>query len=83
MTKEDASLEFRLEKWTKQETIFWKKQNNELISKKHKKTCGNLNYVENLLILASTVTGCVPISAFSSLVGIPTGIASSAIGLKI
>ena len=54
-----------------------------MISKKHKKTCGNLNYVENLLILASTVTGCVPISAFSSLVGIPTGIASSAIGLKI
>ena len=83
MTKEDASLEFRLEKWTKQETIFWKKQNNELISEKYKKTCGNLNYVENLLILASTVTGCVPISAFSSLVGVPTGIASSAIGLKI
>ena len=54
-----------------------------MISKKHKKTCGNLNYVENLLILASAVTGCVPVSAFSSLVGIPTRIASSAIGLKI
>ena len=31
----------------------------------------------------STITGCVSISAFSSLAGIPVGITSSAIGLKI
>ena len=36
-----------------------------------------------LLILISTVTGCVSISAIDSLVGIPLGITSSAIGLKI
>ena len=29
------------------------------------------------------VTGCVSISAFASLVGIPVGIASSAVGIKI
>ena len=36
-----------------------------------------------LLILASTITGCVSISAFDSLIVIPIRIASSAIGLKI
>ena len=38
---------------------------------------------EHLLILTSTVTGCVSISAFSSLVGLPIGTASSAVALKI
>ena len=33
-----------------------------------------------LHILGSTVTGCVSISAFSSLVGIPVGITCSAMG---
>ena len=35
------------------------------------------------LILISTVTGCISISAFASLVGITKGITSSATGLKI
>ena len=51
--------------------------------KKHKKVCGVLNYIEHLLILVSAVTGCVSISDFSSLVGIPVGITSSARGLEI
>ena len=42
-----------------------------------------MNYTEHLLILASTVTGCISIFAFASLVGIPIGITSLAIGLKI
>ena len=42
-----------------------------------------LNYVEQLLILASTVTGCVSISVFASLVAIPAGITSSAVGINI
>ena len=32
---------------------------NELISKKHKMVCKILDYYGHLLILASTVTGCV------------------------
>ena len=36
-----------------------------------------------MLILASTVTGCVAITAFASLVCVPLGITSSAEGLKI
>ena len=50
------------------------------MSKKHKKV---LNYIDHLLILISTITRSVSISAFASLVGIPIGITSSAIGLKI
>ena len=59
------------------------KQNNDLMSEKYKKRCKYLNYVENLLILSSTITGCISISAFASLVYVPVGIASSAIGIKI
>ena len=54
-----------------------------MICKKHKKVCGTLNYIEHFLILGSTVTVCVSISVFASLVGIAIGITSSAIGLKI
>ena len=42
-----------------------------------------MDYIEHLLTLVSTFTGCVSISAFVSLVGIPIRITSSAIGLKI
>ena len=53
------------------------------MSKKNKKVYGVLNYIEQLLILISTVTGCISISSFASLVGILRGITSFAIGLKI
>ena len=46
------------------------------MSKKRKKICTTLNYIKHFLILASTATGCLSISAFSSLVGIPAGITS-------
>ena len=39
--------------------------------------------MENVLILASTVTDCVLVSAFASLVGIPIDIASSSVRLKM
>ena len=53
------------------------------MSKKYKKVCTTLNYVEHLLNLASAVTGCISISVFASLVGIPVGSTSSAVGLKV
>ena len=56
---------------------------NELISKKHKKTCKNLICVEYFLILTVAIAECVSISVFILLVGIPVGIISSAVGLKI
>ena len=53
------------------------------MSKKHKKVFTILNYIEHFLILASTIAGCISVSAFASLLSIPIGITSSAIGLKI
>ena len=54
------------------------------MSKKHKKNvCRVLNYIEHLLILISTIIGCVSINSFASLASISIGIMSSAIGLEI
>ena len=53
------------------------------MNKKHKKGCKVLNYIDHILIVISTITRCVSISAFASLVGIPIRIASYAIGLII
>ena len=49
----------------------------------YKKTCKHLNYVEHLLILASTIAGCISVSAFASLVCVPIGISSFVLGLSI
>ena len=51
--------------------------------RKHKKVCTTLNYIEHFLILASTINGCISVSVSASLLGIPIGITSSAIQLKI
>ena len=51
--------------------------------RKHKNVCTILNYIEHFLILASTITGCISIHVFASVLVIPIGIISSAIGLKI
>ena len=53
------------------------------MSKKHKKVRRVLNYIDQLLIVTSIITGCFSISTFASLTGIPIVITNSAIGLKI
>ena len=58
-------------------------EQNELMSRKHKKVCRTPNYIEYFLTLVSTITGCILISTFTSLLGILIEITSSAIGLKI
>ena len=83
MTEENIIQEFRLKKRDETRNYFIGQINrNELMSKSNKKVCRVLNHVEHLLILVSTVTECVPISAFAFLVDIPIGIPSSEIGLK-
>ena len=52
------------------------------MSEKYKETCKYLNYSDRLFILASTITGSVSISAFSSTVCVSWGITSSAVGIK-
>ena len=54
------------------------------MNKKHIKACTILNYIKHFLILASTITTrCISIAVFVSLLVIPIGITSSAIGFKI
>ena len=53
-----------------------------MISKKPKKVCTALNYIEHFLTLAFAITGCVPIFPFASLVCIATEITSSVSGLQ-
>ena len=44
--------------------------------------CRVLKYFEHFLVFVSAVTGCVLIFVFASLVGVPVGIASSAVEIK-
>ena len=81
---EEPSLEFRLRKIDEtRNDLLDETKHNDLMSEKYKKTCKYLNYIEHLLLLVSSVTGCVSISAFTSLVCVPVGIMSPAVGLKI
>ena len=73
---EEASLEFRLRKIDETRNYLLDEiKHSDLMIEKYNKTCKYLNYVEHLLILVSTVTGCVSISGFRV-------ITSYAIGIK-
>ena len=67
----------------KQEIFHWRNKVNELLSKKYKNVYKALNYIQHLLILAFTVTGCNFKSAFASWVAILVGITISAGRIKI
>ena len=58
-------------------------KHNVFMCGKHNKTLRILNYSEHFLLSISTPNGCVSISAFASLFGVPVGITSSAEGFKI
>ena len=84
ITLENMSQEFRLKNIDRTRNHFLEEiEQNELISRKHKRVCTTLNYVGHFLILASAVTEYISISTFASLLGISIGITNSAIGLKI
>ena len=53
------------------------------MSRKEKKVFTTLDYTQHFLILASTITGCISIYTFTSLLGIPIECTSSAVELKI
>ena len=84
MDEWNISQEFRLKNIDETRNYLIEEINqNKLVSKKYKKVCRTLNYVEHFLILGSRTTGYISISAFASLVGIPIGFTSSEIGWKI
>ena len=70
MSQENISQEFELLKNIDETKsyFFEEKKQNELMSKNHKKVCTTLNYIEQVLILASTIIGFISISAFFWLV---------------
>ena len=79
-----VSLKFKLKKIDETRNYLLEEINlYDLMREKYKKTCKYLNYVEHLLILALTSTSCVSVSTFASLVCVPVGITSSAVGIKI
>ena len=81
---EEANLEFRLRRINEISNYHLEEiKHDDLMSEKYKKTCKCLNYVEHLPILVSTVTGYLSISALASLVCVPVGITSSAVGTEI
>ena len=53
------------------------------MSRKYMKVSTTLIYFQHFFILASTITECISISAFVSLLDIPIGITSCGVGLKI
>ena len=71
MAEENISQEFRLKHIDETRNYFLEEiKQNELMSKERKKVFTTLNYIEHFLILATTITGCISISAFASLIGI-------------
>ena len=84
MTVENISQDFRLKTIDETKIYLIEEINqNELMNKKYKKFYRVLNYIE-LTYINFYSSGCVSISDFASLVGIPLGITSCfAIGLKI
>ena len=81
---EKASLKFRLRKIAEtRNDLLDEIKHNDLMSEKYKKECRYLNYVENLFIQSSAVSGFVSISAFASLVCVPVSITSSELGINI
>ena len=80
---EEGSLEFRLRKIDETRSFLLDEiTHNDLMGEKYKKACKYLNFVEHLLILVSTIIGCVSLSGFSSLISIPVDITSSGVRIK-
>ena len=66
MPEENLNQEFRLKKIEEIRNYLIEEINQyELMSKKHQKVCRVLSYIDYLLIVISTITGSVSISAFA------------------
>ena len=55
-------------------------EQNHLLNRMHKKVCTTLNYIETFL--SSTITGCMSIYAFASLLGVLIGITKNICRIK-
>ena len=84
MPEKNINQEFRLKKIDEMRNYLNEELNqNKVMNKKYKKVCRVLNYIDHQLIIISTITGWVSISAFSSLVGIPIEITTRHLDSKL
>ena len=78
MFEENASQKIRLENIDETKNCFLEEiKQIELMRRKRIKVCTTLYYIEHFLILGSTITGCISISAFTSLISIPINLRKS------
>ena len=83
MAIKNISQEFNLKNINETRNYFTEGiDQNDLVSKKHKKICTALNYIEHFLNSDYAAARYVSISAFAYLVGILISITSSAVILK-
>ena len=69
------SQEFRLKNIDETWDYFLEEiEQNKLMSRKYKRVFTTLNYIKYFLILTSTITGCIWVSDFASLLDISIGI---------
>ena len=84
MTDENISQKFRLKDIHESKHYFVEEmEKNKLMIKMQKKIFTILNCTGQFLILVYAVTGCISISTFASLLGIPMEIDRSATRLKV
>ena len=84
MAEENIIQEFRLKNIEEIGNYFIKEiDQNDLVSNKRKEVCTTLSYVGIIVVLVSSVIGCISISVSASLVGTSTGITSSVVRLTI
>ena len=81
MAKEN-SQEHRLKNIDETRNYFLEEIKKKIMSKKLKKACTTVNYIEHFLILASN-TGWILISDFTYLISVSIEITSSSIELRI
>ena len=66
MKEKNISQKFKLKNKDETRNNFLEEiEQNELMSRKHKKVCTTLNYIQHLLIPVPTITGSISISAFA------------------
>ena len=83
MVEENISQKFRLKSINETKNYFFEEiEQNELIKRKHKNVCTSLNYIEHTSLFQVLKLLDV-FQLLLLLLGIPTGITSSAIGLII
>ena len=83
MAEKNISQEFRLKIYRWNKLFPWRNKSKWIDEQIAQKGLYDSKLYWTLSYFTSTINGCISTNAFASLIGIPIGIPSSAIGLKI